>query len=249
MTKFATAKDGVRLAYETVGSGRPILLVHGFASDRAQNWRNVGWYETLTGAGFAVTAMDCRGHGESGKPHDDAAYGDRMVGDIVTVMDAAGLERPDLMGYSMGGILTVGVLMTNPSRVSRAVCAGIGETYFASKAHRKGIAAALRAPDPSTIIDPTEKAFRAFAGQDGKDLLALAACMSADRTMYSKKELGACTTPVLVIDGDKDTQSGRPEPLADAFANGRAVIVPNRDHMTAVGDKAYKQAVVDFLRA
>jgi pimeloyl-ACP methyl ester carboxylesterase len=249
MTKFATAPDGVRLAYETVGSGKPILLVHGFASDRAQNWKNVGWIETLTVAGFAVTAMDCRGHGESDRPRDDAAYGDRMVGDIVTVMDAAGLRQPDLMGYSMGGILTVGVLMTDPSRVSRAVCAGIGETYFASKSHRKGIAAALRASDPSTLTDPTEKAFRAFASQGGKDLLALAACMSADRTMYSRDQLGTCMTPVLVVDGDKDTQAGRPEPLADAFADGRAVIVPNRDHMTAVGDKIYKQAVLDFLAA
>ena len=247
MTNLAIAKDGVRLAYETVGSGRPILLVHGFASDRAQNWKNVGWYETLTGAGFAVTAMDCRGHGESDKPHDDSGYGDKMVDDIVTVMDAAGLERPDLMGYSMGGILAVGVLMTNPARVARAVCAGIGETYFGSKSHRKGIAAALRASDPSSITDPTEKAFRAFASQEGKDLLALAACMSADRTMYAMEQLKTCTTPVLVVDGDKDAQSGRPEPLANAFANGRAVIVPNRDHMTAVGDKVYKQAVVDFL--
>jgi pimeloyl-ACP methyl ester carboxylesterase len=249
MTTFTTAADGVRLAYETVGSGTPIVLVHGFASDRAQNWKDVGWIETLTSAGFAVTAMDCRGHGESDKPHDDAAYGDKMVGDILTVMDAAGLERTNLMGYSMGGILSLGVLMTSPLRIARAVCAGIGETYFASKSHRKGIAAALRAADPSTITDPTEKAFRAFAGQSGKDLLALAACMSADRTMYSREQLRTCATPVLVVDGDKDTQSGRPEPLAAAFANGRAVIVPNRDHMTAVGDKVYKRAVVDFLSA
>ncbi len=54
MTRFATAQDGIRLAYEIVGEGEPIVLVHGFASDRAQNWKNVGWYETLTGAGRRV---------------------------------------------------------------------------------------------------------------------------------------------------------------------------------------------------
>jgi pimeloyl-ACP methyl ester carboxylesterase len=247
MTHFAPARDGVRLAYESVGEGKPIVLVHGFASDRRQNWKDVGWYETLTGAGCRVVAMDCRGHGESDKPHDDASYGDKMVDDILTVMDAVGLGRADIMGYSMGGILTVGLLMTHPERIARAICAGIGETYFSSKSHRRGIADALRATDPSTITDPTQKAFRAFASQGGKDLLALAACMSADRTMYTKEQLGTCTTAVLVADGDKDTQSGRPEPLAAAFAHGRAITVPGRDHMTAVGDRVYKQAVVDFL--
>jgi len=248
MEQFARASDGIKLAYEIVGEGRPIVLVHGFASDRKQNWQNVGWYETLTGAGFRVVAMDCRGHGASDKPHDDGAYGYKMVSDIVSVMDAAKLTRADVMGYSMGGILTVGLLMTRGERVSRAIVAGIGETYFASRSHRKGIAAALRASDPSTITDPTEKAFRAFASQGGKDLLALAACMSADRTMYTREQLGRCATPVLVVDGENDVQSGKPEPLAQAFAHGRAVVVPRRDHMTAVGDRIYKEAVLEFLQ-
>jgi pimeloyl-ACP methyl ester carboxylesterase len=247
MEQFATASDGTRLAFETLGAGKPIVLVHGFASDRKQNWQNVGWYETLIDAGFRVVAMDCRGHGASDKPHEDGAYGDKMVSDIVSVLDAAGLQRADVMGYSMGGILTVGLLMTHGERVARAIVGGIGETYFASRMHRPGIAAALRAADPSTITDPTEKAFRAFASQGGKDLLALAACMSADRTMYTREQLRTCSTPVLVVDGDKDVQAGAPEPLAQAFAEGRAVVVPRRDHMTAVGDKVYKEAVLEFL--
>src|SRR5690348_17903630 len=116
MELFARASDGIKLAYEIVGEGRPIVLVHGFASDRGQNWKNVGWYETLTGAGFRVVALDFRGHGMSDKPHDDASYGDNMVDDIVAVMDAADLTSADVMGYSMGGILTVSLLMTHPER-------------------------------------------------------------------------------------------------------------------------------------
>ncbi len=68
--EFATAEDGVRIAYEVVGEGEPVVLVHGFASGRVQNWRAPGWYQTLNGAGYRVIAMDCRGHGESDKPHD-----------------------------------------------------------------------------------------------------------------------------------------------------------------------------------
>lgn len=250
MTQFAQASDGVRLAYEIVGdSVDVVILVHGFASSRAQNWRDVGWYDTLAKAGYRVVAMDCRGHGESDKPHDDGSYGDKMVGDILAVLDDANVARAHVMGYSMGAILTLGLLETAPERVARAVCAGIGETYFSSKSHRKVIAAGLRASDPATVTDPQAKAFRAFASQGGKDRLALAACMSADRTMYTADQLKAVATPVLVIDGDKDTQSGRPEPLAAALGNARAALIPGRDHMTAVGDKVYKQTVLDFLKS
>ena len=250
MTQFATAEDGVRIAYETAGEGKSIILAHGFASDRMQNWKNVGWYETLNGAGFRVVALDFRGHGESDRPHEDRFYGDKMLGDVLAVMDCEEIERADLMGYSMGAILSVGLLMSNPQRIRGAVLAGIGEKYFDERTvRRRGIADALRAADPGTISDPEQRAFRAFASQSGKDIAALAACMSADRTMCSPAQLGACKIPVLIVAGELDQQAGSPEPLAAAFANGRAVSVPGRDHMTAVGDKVYKQAVLDFLRS
>jgi len=247
VSEFAIAADGVRIAYEIAGEGRPIMLAHGFASDRKQNWGDVGWYETLAGAGFRVVALDFRGHGESDKPHDESAYGDKMLDDVLSVMDAAEIERADLMGYSMGAILSVGLVMTKPQRFRRVVFGGIGESYFNPRTHRRGIAAALRASDPSTITDPTEKAFRAFASQGGKDLHALAACMSAERTMYTREQFASCVTPILVVAGERDTQAGSPDPLAAAFADGRAVTVPRRDHMTAVGDKVYKEAALKFL--
>src|SRR6185437_14611611 len=108
MTDFVTADDGISLAYERIGEGDPVVLVHGFGSSRGQNWKSTGWYATLTEAGFAVLAMDCRGHGESGKPHDPSFYGhDRMAEDVATVMDAAGLKAAPLVGYSMGGFLAL----------------------------------------------------------------------------------------------------------------------------------------------
>jgi len=79
MTEFVTAPDGVRIAYDIAGEGAPIVLVHGFGASRVQNWRAPGWYETLTGAGYRVIALDCRGHGESDKPHDSAFYGESTM--------------------------------------------------------------------------------------------------------------------------------------------------------------------------
>lgn len=250
MTKFALGNDGVRIAYEVVGEGEPIVLVHGFASDRTQNWRGPGWYSALIRAERRVVALDCRGHGESDKPHDPEAYGDRMVDDIAAVMGAADLRGADVMGYSMGGMLTMGLMMRRPELVRRAVIAGVGETYFTEAPQRRiAIADALATPDPSSLTDPIQRQFRLFAGQKGKDLAALAACIRKERTVYTREQLGEWRSGVLIVCGETDNLTGKPDGLAAAFPEGRAVTVAGRDHMSAVGDKVYKQAALEFLAA
>ncbi len=259
MTHFATAPDGVKIAYEIVGDGADVvMLVHGFASDRNQNWKAPGWYDTLTGAGYCVIALDCRGHGESGKPHDPEFYGhDTMAGDVIAVLNDSDVEFAHLMGYSMGGFIGIHVLMSYPERVQKFVIGGVGGSYLhpstvddavADPMRRNMIAEALLAPDKNTITNATARAFREFAEQPGKDREALAACMRADRKAFTAAQLAQSQRSVLVVCGEKDVLTGPPGPLAAAFAQGCAVTIPNRDHMTAVGDKLYKQAVLDFLR-
>jgi len=259
MTKFAQGNDGIRIAYEVAGEGEPVVLVHGFASDRVQNWRAPGWYKTLTDAGYKVVALDCRGHGESDKPHDPKLYGHaKMAGDVLAVMNDAGVGRALLMGYSMGGYIGMSLLMTRPEFFRKVVIAGVGASYLdlnaaqaavADPGRRAMIADALLAEDVSTIRNETARNFRLFAEQPGKDRIALAACMRGNRDVFTREQLAQSRLPVLVVCGEKDVLTGSPDPLAAAFADGRAVTVPNRDHMTAVGDKVYKQAVVDFLAA
>ena len=259
MTQFAIASDGIRLAYEIVGDGaETIVLVHGFGSSRRQNWKDPSWYDTLTMAGYCVLAMDCRGHGESDKPHAMPGYGhDEMSNDVVAVMDDADVGSAFVMGYSMGGFITIHLLLNYAERVKKLVIGGVGASYLesatgsrdrvADPAVRAEIADALTVADPSTITDPTARAFRAFADQPSKDRLALAACMRAPTRNLPREILARSTRPVLVVCGEKDDLTGGPDALAHAFADGRAVTVPHRDHMTAVGDKVYKQAVLDFL--
>jgi pimeloyl-ACP methyl ester carboxylesterase len=249
MTEFVKAADGVRIAYEIVGEGAPVVLVHGFAASRVQNWKVPGWYETLSGAGYRVIAMDCRGHGESDKPHDPAFYNHAiMAEDVVAVMDAAGAGHAFLMGYSMGGFISMHVLMDHPDLLRKVVIGGVGGSYLARAfGSREGIADALMEPDKSKITDPVQRSFREFAEQSGKDLQALAACMRGNRRPFTAAELSQSQRPVLVVCGEKDALTGPPDPLAAAFADGRAVTVPNRDHMTTVGDKVYKHAVLEFL--
>src|SRR5438105_247512 len=139
MPEFVTADDGVELAYERQegrqeerqSEGATIVLVHGFGSSRAQNWKSTGWYGGLTAAGFSLVAMDCRGHGDSGKPHDEAAYGhERMAQDVICVMEACGLSDALVLGYSMGGFIGLRLLAAHPERVRKLAIAGVGETYL-----------------------------------------------------------------------------------------------------------------------
>ena len=248
MTLFVPAPDGVRIAYEVTGEGRPIVLIHGFASSREQNWRSTGWIDRLADAGFRVVSFDCRGHGKSDKPHEPAAYGEHMIDDIIAVMDAADAPVADVMGYSMGGMLTIRFLMRNPERVRRAVVAGLGANYFEeAQAWRAMIAAAMESGDIDAIEDRVARRFRIFGAQKGKDRIALAACMRSPRHKYVAADLKRSTRPVLVVCGGNDDLVGSPETLAEAFADGRAVTLPGKDHMTAVGDPGYKKAVLQFL--
>ena len=260
MTEFATASDGIAIAYDWLEPAAPnalapVMLVHGFGSSRVQNWKSTGWFGSLTGAGFGVVAMDCRGHGESGKPHAESFYGhDRMAEDAVAVMDAAGLGDAFVLGYSMGGFIGLRLLAARPERVLKLALGGVGAHYLhgprmdAPEA-RARLADALLTEDRAGIADPRARMFRAFAEQPGKDRIALAACMRAMSPHLPAETLAAMRRPVLVVCGEDDEIAGRAEPLAAAFPDGKAVTISGRDHMSAVGDRRTRQAVIDFFIA
>ena len=108
--------DGVRLHYEVHGpeSGAPIVLVHGFASHYRLNWVGTRWQETLTGAGFRVIGLDCRGHGDSDKPHDPRAYETSvMAADVERLLDHLGIE--DLSEVKLGVLEPDGTISIVPA--------------------------------------------------------------------------------------------------------------------------------------
>lgn len=237
--------DGVTIHYEVFGEGPPMVLVHGFAASLDGNWVRPGWIETLTPLRHVI-ALDCRGHGQSGKPHDANMYGmDKMAGDVVRLMDHLGVERADLMGYSMGSRISLHLMTHHAECFTSVVLGGVGAGFGRNRAN---VAAGLRAADAGAISDQTARGFRAFAeANKSSDLEALAACMSAPRQPPTPELLAAVKLPVLIVTGAKDTLVGRPEPLAAAIPGARAVVIPERDHLTTVADPRYKDVVVGFL--
>jgi pimeloyl-ACP methyl ester carboxylesterase len=175
-----------------------------------------------------------------------------MAQDVICVMESCGLADALLLGYSMGGFIGLRLLAAHPERVRKLAIAGVGETYLedriTSPQARAALADALLTPDKDSITDPRGKMFRAFADQPGKDRFALAACMRAMSPRLSPEALARLHRPILVVNGSEDETAGKPEPLAAAFADGRAVTIAGKDHMSTVGDKHTRQAVIDFFR-
>ena len=246
MHKFNSG--GVGIAYETAGEGQPILLIHGFASTGRVNWWDTGWVRTLVDAGRQVITFDHRGHGASEKLYDSALYpAAEMAEDARRLLDHLGIGQADVMGYSMGARVAAFLTIAHPERVRRAVFAGLASRMITGVGGAEAIARALEAPSREDVSDPGAKSFRIFAEQTKSDLRALAACIRSSREKITVEELARISVPVLVVAGEKDDVAGEVEPLVKAIPGARGVTLPNRNHMNAVGDRGYKDAVLAFL--
>jgi pimeloyl-ACP methyl ester carboxylesterase len=229
----------VPIAYtEVPGRGVPVLLLHGFGSGYDANWVRAGWPHALDG--LAHIGVDLRGHGGSGRPRDAGAYRPAaMAGDLERLLDALGVQRCDVLAYSMGSRIAWEFSLTRPDRVRRAVLGGFGpvDAFAGTDLDR------LDAPDGG----PFTEVFRAAAAQPGADPAALAACARGQAAHPFTADPAPAGVPLLFVAGEHDTLASGVEDLARAVGAAPAVRVPRRDHRTAVSARAFKTAAVGFL--
>ncbi|WP_045746277.1 alpha/beta fold hydrolase [Actinoplanes rectilineatus] len=249
------ATDGVEISYRSWDGdpGLPLVLLHhGFIANGHTNWVQPGVVDALTAAGRRVVAVDARGHGESGKPHDPAFYGEsRMAQDVITLLDLLGEPAVDLAGYSMGAIVAL-LSATWDTRIRRLVVGGVGAgvvelggldtRVIGGDALRQ----ALTAEDPATITDPRAVGFRTFIDAVGGDRVALAA--QAASVHAEPIPLDAITVPSLVLAGRSDPLATRPELLAKAIPGARLALIPG-DHLGAVRRPEFITELVTFFSA
>jgi len=241
--------NGVRVAYEAIGSGPPLVLQHGFSQDSAE-WTQYGYVAPLAEK-FRVVLLDMRGHGHSDKPHDGAAYAlSNLVGDVVAVLDALGAGRAHYWGYSMGGWIGLGLLTQRPDRLGKVVLGGVQP--YARKA----------TPFKSDGSD-AEAFMRELAQRFGLDFDALPAAFRAKLLAMDCRALAVAqgdrdslagllpgiTTPCLAYAGDKDRLYAEAQQGASAIPNSKFVTVPG-GHVQAFQDaKAILPDVMKFLAA
>lgn len=244
--------DGVNIHYVVFGQGYPMVLVHGYVLNITWCWENSGLVDALSPVRRLIT-LDCRGHGQSDKPHDTEAYAlENMAGDVLNLMDYLGIEKADLLGYSMGGVISSHLLAYHTERFRSAVLTApvIRFILGGEDEGRAGVmASAMLADDISQITDPMVQPFRALADAiPDSDLQALAACArSLDETKpIPPTDFAGVDIPVAIINGEDDNVAGNPDELVAAIPGATQVIIPGADHLV-VFDPRFVDPLLSFL--
>jgi pimeloyl-ACP methyl ester carboxylesterase len=238
--------DGCSLFYDDQGDGQAVVLMHGFVGDINIDWVRSGILDRLLDEGYRVVAFDARGHGLSEKPHELAAYeNDALTKDAQALLDEVGLDECMLVGFSMGARTSLHLAAIDP-RVRAVVALGLGHLSLVHNERGIGLVPqALLTDDPDSIEHDSIRNFREMADAIHADREALAALMAAERTEVPDI-IDDVKVPVLVVTGSDDVTAGAPGPLAERFANGKAVQTAG-DHAGVKDQPDMHEAMVEFL--
>jgi pimeloyl-ACP methyl ester carboxylesterase len=243
---FATSIDGTCIAYETAGAGDPVVLLHGFTDSR-HSWRETGYVGGLIAARRQVILIDCRGHGDSGKPHDPATYGPKYrVADILAVLDQLGIRQADLIGYSMGGTIALMAALLTPKRIG--ALAMIGAHPFAQDMDwfRKALSGGIEGWISLIESHGTMVSAPARERMLANNIAALRACIARDRP-DSSKLLTDLRAPLLAVAGTRDPHF---ESIVrfSGMAGGRFMALEGQDHFSSfLAASDCVPAIVEFF--
>lgn len=267
-----TTDDGIKLYYEEVGSGVPIVFVHEFAGD-------IRSYELQMrhfGQRHRCIAYNARGYPPSDVPQDGEKYSQaRARDDIRAVLDALKVDKAHIVGLSMGGFAALHFGFSYPDRARSLVVAGCGygaapdkRAQFAAEA--EAVAAAFEQQTMAKAAEgyalgPTRVQFqnkdprgwREFAAQ-----LAEHSTAGSARTMRGVQarrpslfdlvdKMAAMTTPTLIMTGDEDWPCLEPAILMKrSIPTAALVVMPNAGHTINLEDPAaFNQHIADFVHA
>jgi pimeloyl-ACP methyl ester carboxylesterase len=237
--------DGVELAWQEIGAGRPVVLIHGYFSDAHTNWIRYGHAAAIAANGFRVIMPDLRGHGLSAKPHDPAAYPkDALARDGFALLEHLSLSDYDLGGYSLGA-RTVVRMLTMGAAPTKVVLSGMGLTGLLNTgeraAHFREILENLGTHERGT----PEWMAEAFLKTTKGDPVALLGILDTF-VDTAREQIAAIAQPTLVLAGVEDQDNGSHDELADLLPNATRGEVPG-GHMSAVTKPELGQAIAAFL--
>jgi pimeloyl-ACP methyl ester carboxylesterase len=216
---------GVTLQYTVEGEGAPVILIHGLYSSGQMNWRAPGITRELA-KNYQVITLDVRGHGGSGKPAEESAYGIELVEDVVRLMDHLKIQKAHIVGYSMGGMITMKLLVRHPERMQSAVLGGMG-------LFRQG------SPLQEIWHNMPERNVRATPPACARSLGALA--VTAD-------EVKAIHLPVSVVVGDRDpVRSLYVVPLHQLRPDWKVTMIEDAGHINCIVKPQFREAISDWL--
>ena len=265
-----TTDDGIKLFYEEVGSGIPIVFVHEFAGDRRSHESQMRYF----GQRYRCIAYNARGYPPSDVPEDGERYSqERARDDIRAVLDALKIDKAHIVGLSMGGFATLHFGFTYPERARSLVVAGCG--YGATPDKRGQFAeeaeAAAKNFEKLTMtkaaegyaLGPTRVQFQnkdPRGWREFADQLAENSTEGAARTMRGVQKrrpslfdlvdkMKTISAPTLIMTGDEDWPCLEPAILMKrTIPTAALVVMPNAGHTINLEEPAaFNQHIADFF--
>jgi pimeloyl-ACP methyl ester carboxylesterase len=216
---------GVKIRYFDVGQGQPVVLIHALHSSALINWQLPGILPMLA-EHYRVIAPDLRGHGGSGKPERESAYGVELMEDVVRLLDHLETKQAHFVSYSMGGMVTMKLITRHPERVLSATLGGMGWL-------REGTA--------------LQRIWGRLPADEGSRTPA--ACVhSLGALAVNEDEVKAIKIPVQVLIGDRDPV--RPlyvEPLERARPDWPVIVIENAGHINGFLKPQFKDEIWKWL--
>jgi pimeloyl-ACP methyl ester carboxylesterase len=251
---------GVKIRYTVEGgTGEPVVLVHGLCVNAEIQWGIPGIAKALARE-YRVIALDNRGHGKSGKPHDPKDYGPEMAEDITRLLDHLKIDKAHLVGYSLGGFITLRFLAMHPERVHTATLGGAGwprkvdeeflDELAGSLDQGKGITPLLKRLTPKGKPAPSEAQIKAInevllSRNDAKALAAavrgMKALQVADAALASNK------VPVLALIGSLDPLKEGVDEMPGRLPHLETFVIQGADHINTFAKPEFLAHLQAFL--
>lgn len=241
---------GVQIHYTDQGVGIPVILVHGYSANSDLNWRLPGILPRLQ-EHFRVITMDVRGHGLSDKPHDPSKYGIEMVKDVHRLMDHLKIPKAHLVGYSMGGFITLKFTAMYPERLISSMPCGaawmtpsdplhnlltaIHNDMTGDNSHAAGIRSIRASLQRSVFEAVLDLDALGYVADRFKDLAV------------SEEELRAITISVMAVKGGEDEVVLGGGDIKAVLPGFQETIIPGGGHNSVLFSSKFRETIVDFL--
>lgn len=262
--------NGIELNVEVAGGGSPLLLLHGFTGDTST------WAPFIdVWQGYRLIMTDIVGHGRSDSPADPERYSmDYAVAGLVALLDALGVDRTAVLGYSMGGRLALHFALNAPSRVSSLILesasAGIeseaerqkrveSDNALADDIERDGIEAfadrwqeiPLFASQSRLSAEVLDAQRQRRIGQSPTGQANSLRGMSTGRQRYLQPRLGELSMPVLLLAGALDARyAAIAHEMGAVIKDARVEIIPDAGHAAHLEQPhVFGEAVGRFLNS
>ena len=269
---YLTADDGVKLYYEEVGTGIPIVFVHEFAGDCRSYEPQVRHF----GQRYRCITYNARGYPPSDVPKDGERYTqDRARDDIRAVLDALKIDKAHIVGLSMGGFATLHFGFAYPERARSLVIAGCGygaapdkRAQFAEEAESaaknfesQGMANAAEpyglGPTRVQFQNKDPRGWREFVDQlkehstDGAALTMRGVQKRRPSLFDLVDKMKTITAPTLIMTGDEDWPCLEPGILMKrTIPTAALVVMPSTGHTINLEEPAaFNQHLSDFFHA